>query len=93
MLDAIYRSPDEYAEFLGALREAYEGTTGRTFREGAIGGSTYAKVFPNSVCFGPVDSTGGDEELAHQIDERITVDALLRNVRIYAHALARLCIA
>jgi succinyl-diaminopimelate desuccinylase len=93
MLDAIYRSPSDYPEFLGTLKEAYEVQTGRAFREGAIGGSTYAKVFPNSVCFGPVDPTGGDLELAHQIDERITVDALLRNVRIYAHALARLCLA
>jgi succinyl-diaminopimelate desuccinylase len=93
MLDAIYRSPADYPELLGALKEAYEVTTGRTFKEGAIGGSTYAKVFPNSVCFGPVDTAGGDLELAHQTDERITVDALLRNVRIYAHALARLCIA
>lgn len=90
-LEAIYLNPAEHPDFIGALKESYEAVTARTFKEGAIGGSTYAKVFPRALCFGPVDPTGGDLELAHQIDERITVESHLRNVRIYAMALARLC--
>jgi succinyl-diaminopimelate desuccinylase len=90
-LDPIFLDPAEHPGFIGALTEAYKAVTGREGRLLAIGGTTYAKAFPRSVCFGPVDEADGEVELAHQVDERVSIEHHLRNVRIYAYALARLC--
>lgn len=90
-MEPIFVDPDKHPEFMGALMEAYSAVTGREASLHAIGGTTYAKVFPNAVCFGPVDTADGEEHLAHQADERISEEHLLRNVKIYANALARLC--
>ncbi len=89
-LDAIWVDPEKHPEFIGALKESYTAITGREAALSAIGGTTYAKAFPCAVCFGPVDPAE-EEELAHQVDERLAVAHLLRNVKIYALALARLC--
>jgi succinyl-diaminopimelate desuccinylase len=90
MVDAIWVNPEDYPEFIMGLQEAYTGMTGREATLNAIGGTTYAKAFPNAVCFGPVDPAE-EPELAHQVDERVSVEHLLRNVRVYACALAKLC--
>ena len=90
VLEAIFVDPEKHGELLEILKEAYTEYTDRPGVLQAIGGTTYAKAFPNAVCFGPVDLSE-EEERAHQVDERISVDHLLRNVRIYAYALARLC--
>lgn len=92
-MEPIFVDPEQHPEFIGALMNAYTDVTGREATLHAIGGTTYAKVFPNAVCFGPVDTADGEEPLAHQADERVSVEHLLRNVRIYANALARLCVA
>lgn len=89
-MEPIYVDPKDHPEFIGSLQEAYQVMTGREPKLHAIGGTTYAKVFPNAVCFGPVDLED-EQELAHQADERIHIDHLLRNVKIYAYALAKLC--
>jgi succinyl-diaminopimelate desuccinylase len=89
-MEAIWVNPEEYPEFIVGLQEAYTEMTGREATLSAIGGTTYAKVFANAVCFGPVDPAE-ESELAHQVDERVSVEHLLRNVRIYACALAKLC--
>lgn len=91
-MEPIYVDPEEHPEFIGALKDAYTTFTGREATLHAIGGTTYAKVFPKAVCFGPVD-LDEEEELAHQTDERVSVDHLLRNVKIYAYAIAKLCTA
>lgn len=90
-MEPIFVDPEEHPEFIGALKESYTEVTGREATLNAIGGTTYAKVFPNAVCFGPVDEADGEVELAHQADERVSEEHMLRNVKIYAHALARLC--
>ena len=90
MLDPIYMDPAEHPEFINALKEAYTAVTGREATLHTIGGTTYSKAFPNAVCFGPLDPAE-EEDLVHRVDERISVEHLLRNVKIYAHALARLC--
>lgn len=87
----IYVNPEEHPEFIGALKDSYTAVTGREATLKAMGGTTYSKVFPNAVCFGPVDVGDGEIELAHQADERVSEEHMLRNVKIYAHALARLC--
>jgi succinyl-diaminopimelate desuccinylase len=89
-LEAIHVDPEQNAELIDVLKEAYSEVTGRNATLHAIGGTTYAKVFPRAVCFGPVDLSE-EQELAHKVDERVAVDHLLRNVRVYAYALARLC--
>lgn len=53
-----------------------------------IGGGTYAKAMKNAVAFGPVFP--GQEELAHQKDEFISIDHLMTITRIYAYALYEL---
>ncbi len=53
-----------------------------------IGGGTYARAMKNIVAFGPVFP--GEEELAHQKDEYIEVEALIRLTKIYAKAICEL---
>lgn len=54
----------------------------------AIGGGTFARAFNNAVSFGPDFKT--DEPLAHQTNERITIDKLKKIIKIYAKAIIRL---
>ncbi|MBZ2175940.1 dipeptidase PepV [Schnuerera sp. xch1] len=54
----------------------------------AIGGGTYARSMENAVAFGPVFP--GQKELAHQKDEYISIEHLMRLTKIYAHALYEL---
>ena len=55
----------------------------------AIGGGTYARAIEKAVAFGPLFP--GQEELAHQKDEFIGIDDLMKNAKIYAGAIAALC--
>ena len=91
VMDAIHVDPNQYPEFIEALQSAYEEVTGREAKLLSIGGSTYAKAFPRAVCFGPVEPAE-EEDLIHKVDERISEEHLLRNVKIYTLALAHLCL-
>lgn len=53
-----------------------------------IGGGTYARALENAVAFGPV--IPGQEEVAHQKDEYISIDHLMLITKIYAHAMFEL---
>ncbi len=53
-----------------------------------IGGGTYARAMKNAVAFGPVFP--GQEELAHQNDENISIENIIKLTDIYAHALFEL---
>lgn len=53
-----------------------------------IGGGTYARAMDNAVAFGPLFP--GEEELAHQKDEYISIESLIKNAKIYAKALYEL---
>lgn len=70
------------------LKKAYEKVTGKTAYCFAIGGGTYARLFENAVAFGPVFPD--QPELAHQKDEYIKVDDLLKNMQIYTYVLLEL---
>ena len=50
-----------------------------------IGGGTYARVMKNAVAFGPMFP--GQEDVAHQKDEYISIDHLMKITKIYAKAL------
>jgi len=89
--DPLYLNPERHPQFFEALKTAYSSATGREPTLIATPGTTFAKAFPNALCFGPVDPQ--DEEiLAHKADERLHVDHLTRNVRIYGLALGLLAL-
>lgn len=71
-----------------SLLKAYRDVTGDMRDPLIIGGGTYAKVIPNMVAFGcePTDEPGR----AHQANEYITADELLRAAKVYARAVYNL---
>lgn len=88
-LDAIFVDPEKpgLGAFIANLQTAFETATGTSGNPISIGGTTYAKAFPNCCAFGPV-LPGVDQELAHQADERLAVSSIHRNTLIYALAIA-----
>jgi succinyl-diaminopimelate desuccinylase len=70
------------------LSAVYEKTTGETVTLISIGGGTYARAIKNAVAFGPLFP--GQLELAHQKDEYIGVDELIKCTKIYAEAICEL---
>jgi succinyl-diaminopimelate desuccinylase len=71
-----------------ALQEAYQGETGLEPTLLSTGGATYARFMENGVAFGA--SFPGKEMTAHQKDEYIEVDDLLKAAAIYARAIYNL---
>ncbi len=87
--DAIFLDPDQpgVGPFLASLRKAYELATGEDAPLVAVGGTTYAKAFPNACAFGPIQNHV-DPELAHQADERMSLDSIRRNALVYGLSVA-----
>lgn len=70
------------------LQKVYKEQTGCEPKLLAIGGGTYAKEMPNIVAFGPIFP--GKPDLDHQVNEYIEIEDLIRNAKIYAHAIYEL---
>jgi succinyl-diaminopimelate desuccinylase len=70
------------------LMEVYNEQTGDKEEPVVIGGGTYAKAVKNIVAFGPVFP--GQESVIHQKDEFISIENLMKNIEIMAHAMYRL---
>ncbi len=71
------------------LMEVYKAQTGDVEREPiTIGGGTYARAMENAVAFGPMFP--GQPDVAHQKDEYISIEHLMKITKIYAHALYEL---
>ncbi len=71
------------------LMDVYREQTGdRDSEPITIGGGTYARAMENAVAFGPVFP--GQKEVAHQKDEFISIEHLIKITKIYAHALYEL---
>ncbi|HGA0510880.1 TPA: dipeptidase PepV [Bacillus pacificus] len=70
------------------LQRVYEEQTGEKAELLAIGGGTYARSLKAGVAFGPLFP--GKEELAHQKDEYIEIEDLLKATAIYAQAIYEL---
>lgn len=70
------------------LQKVYNEQTGLEPKLLAIGGGTYAKEMPNIVAFGPIFP--GKPDLDHQANEYIEIEDLIRNAKIYAHAIYEL---
>ena len=76
-------------ELVKTLMKVYREKTGDLDSEPiTIGGGTYARAMSNAVAFGPVFP--GQEELAHQKDENITIENVIKLTEIYSHALYEL---
>lgn len=89
--DPVQVDTARHAELIQATEEAFTAVTGRPAVHLSASGTTYMKVFPRSVGFGPIWREA-EPELFHHVDERIPVAAHLRNVRLFAEALARLAL-
>lgn len=83
----LYVSEDNF--LVEKLMEVYRKVTG-DFDSKPIttGGGTYARAMKNAVAFGPMFP--GQKELAHQKDEFISIEHLMRITEIYANALYEL---
>lgn len=82
-----YISPDD--ELVVKLYEAYVKNTGDTVNKPfTVGGGTYAGVLKKGVAYGMLFP--GEVELAHQKDEYISIDSLLKGILIYIDAILAL---
>lgn len=68
--------------------DVYREETGDAKEPETMGGGTYARAVPNCVAIGTCWEGDGD---AHETDERIAVESVVKTARIYAHLLYRLC--
>lgn len=67
------------------LCSVFNETCNTNLKPVAIGGATYARAFPNFVCFGM--NFPGDKDMCHQVDEFIEIDKLILSTNIYAKAI------
>ncbi|MDE6956529.1 MAG: M20/M25/M40 family metallo-hydrolase, partial [Lachnospiraceae bacterium] len=90
--ELLQHKPPLYVEkdrpFIKELEKAYEESTGQTAGCIAIGGGTYCRYVKNTVSFGPVFP--GQQDLAHQANEYITLEDLRKITKIYAQAIYNL---
>ncbi len=78
----------ESSQVVQSLLSVYARVSGLEPKAMAIGGGTYARALEEGVAFGSVFP--GEEELAHQAGENISIASLLLNARIFAHAIVAL---
>lgn len=82
-----YVSPND--ELVTSLYQSYQNHTQDTVNKPfTIGGGTYAGVLKKGVAFGMLFP--GEEELAHQKDEYISIESLLKSILIYIDAILSL---
>ena len=83
------------SEIVRMLFEVASSITGDPKQPYTLSGATYAHKLPNAYAFGgsgncPPDDFKPGRGGAHKIDESVSLDRLLRMMRIYARALIRL---
>lgn len=76
---------DADSELVKTLQKIYEEHTGEEAELLAIGGGTYARAIKNAVAFGPLFP--GREDVAHQKDEYIIIEDMLKATAMYAQAI------
>lgn len=79
---------DEQHPLIKVLQKVYEEQTGEKAELIAIGGGTYARSLEAGVAFGPLFP--GRPDVAHQKDEYIDIEDLLKATAIYAQAIYEL---
>ena len=79
---------DQDSFLVQTLQKVYEEETGEKAELLSIGGGTYARSLKAGVAFGPLFP--GSEDIAHQKDEYIEIEDMLKAAAIYAHAIYEL---
>lgn len=90
--EVVSNSPPHHVDaddpFIQTLQRAYEKQTGKRAELLAIGGGTYARVLEKGVAFGMLFP--GEPDVAHQADEFVDIDNLVKATAIYAEAIYQL---
>ncbi len=82
--DPHYVSPED--DLVKLLYKAYTDVTGDTINKPfTVGGGTYAGILDKGVAYGM--GFPGEAELAHQKDEYLSIESLLKGVLIYINAI------
>lgn len=81
-----YVAEDE--ELVATLLQVYRDATGDTRKPLSTGGGTYARVMKKGVAFGMLFP--GEPELAHQANEFVDIENLVKATAIYAEAIVKL---
>ncbi|QCR33300.1 dipeptidase PepV [Lysinibacillus sp. SGAir0095] len=91
-LDVASNSSPHYVpeedEFVQTLLEVYRKYTGDNSKPLSTGGGTYARTMKKGVAFGMLFP--GEPDVAHQADEFVVVENLVKAAAIYAEAITRL---
>lgn len=85
-LAPLYMAKD--TKLIQTLVKVYEEETGLDGDPISTGGATYARSMPNIVAYGP--TFPGQEKVAHQADEYIEINAMVKCAQIYAKAIEKL---
>lgn len=72
------------------LLRVYEETTGIHGEAESTGGGTYARAMDNAVAYGPGFRESGIDHHAHNADEFVGIDEMVRACKIYAHTILAL---
>lgn len=78
----------ESSELVQRLLDAYCEVTGYERKCLYTGGGTYARELEEGVAFGAAFPQ--DEDLAHQANEYVKIDDLIKNIKIFASAIVKL---
>lgn len=79
---------DNHHPLVKTLARVYEEQTGLPSQSLAVAGATYARALKTCVAYGPIFP--GKVQTAHQTDEYIDIDDLIRAIGIYAQAIYEL---
>ena len=77
--------------FMKAFARAYETATGTKNEFTLAYGGSYAKAMPNIASWGPLFPD--EEDTCHEANERITIDGLLLNAKIFAAAIGEIVLS
>ncbi|CDF59123.1 Sapep family Mn(2+)-dependent dipeptidase [Thermobrachium celere] len=88
-LDPIYVNKNK--KFIKALSDAYEKHSGLRCEYNLAHGTSYAKAIPNFVSFGPIFPN--DEDTSHEVNEKISIENLLKCTKIYAQSIANIILS
>ncbi|KZE39774.1 diguanylate cyclase [Bhargavaea cecembensis] len=93
-LDIASDSPPHHVDaddpLVRTLRDVYERQTGEQAELLAIGGGTYARTLEKGVAFGMLFP--GRPDVAHQADEYVDIEDLVKAAAIYADAIVSLAV-
>ena len=91
-LDIVSNSKPHYVpeddELVATLLSIYRERTGDLSKPLSTGGGTYARVMKKGVAFGMLFP--GEPELAHQADEFVNIENLIKATAISAEAIVKL---